>query len=194
MLYFHINSFTEEVFYVGIGVGFRPYRKSGRSVLWNRIASKYGFKIKIVEEFETWELAAVKEKYFIKLFGRLSNKTGTLANHTDGGEGALGNIWNVGFKHSAESNAKKSAALKGRKPHQNTINARRLTKQVSWNKGKKMNEQSRLKMVKSRTGQKLSKETKDKIGSKMKGRIFSEETKKKNSESLKRYWANKKPA
>lgn len=180
-LYFHINSFTEEIFYVGIGVGFRPYRVSGRSVLWNRIAKKYGFKTKVVQEFNTWEDAAVMEKYYIKMYGRIDNKTGVLANHTDGGEGALGHVRNVGFKHSAESNLKKSIALKGRKPHPNTYAAKKLVKQVSWNKGQKMKESSRLKMIRSRTGQKLTQETKDKIGAKMKGRKFSEETRKRIS-------------
>lgn len=184
MLYFHINPVTKAVFYVGIGVGFRPYRKSGRSIFWNRVVNKYGFEIKIIEEFETWEAAAEREKFYIKMYGRIDNKTGILVNHTNGGEGTLGIITNIGYKHSAESNLKKSIALKGRKPHPNTIAARKLAPYVAWNKGTKMREESRLKMIKSRTGQKLTQEHKDKIGVKMKGRIFSEETRRRNSAAL----------
>lgn len=184
MLYFHINPSTGVVFYVGIGVGFRPYRKSGRSVLWNRIADKYGFEVKIVEEFETWEAAAERERFYIKLHGRIDQRNGTLANHTQGGEGTLGCIRNVGLKKSAETRLKQSIALKGRRPHPNTIAARKLAPYVAWNKGTKMREESRLKMIKSRTGQKLTQEHKDKIGAKMKGRIFSEETRRRNSVAL----------
>jgi len=44
-VYFHLNSFTEEVFYVGIGSGKRPWHKTGRSLWWKNTVSKFGLKV-----------------------------------------------------------------------------------------------------------------------------------------------------
>lgn len=195
VLYFHINSFTEEVFYVGIGLKSRPYEKT-RSQLWNRIVKKYGYKIKIIHEFDDRKEAEKMEVYYIGLYGRINNKTGILANLTNGGEGLTGYImsdetkkklieYKTGKKHSVETCLKRSISLKGRKPHPNTVAARKLAPYNSWNKGQKMKEESRLKMIASKTGQKLTQQHKDKIGAKMKGRSFSEETRKKMSDALK---------
>lgn len=195
VLYFHINSFTEEIFYVGIGDKSRPYI-TRRSELWNRIVKKYGYKIKIIHEFDSRAEAEEMEVYYIHLYGRLNNKTGILANLTNGGEGCTGYImseetkrkiieYKTGKKHSAETCLKKSIALKGRKPHPNTLAARKLVPYKGWNKGQKMKEETRLKMIASKTGQKLTEDHKNKISAKLKGRVFSDEHRRKNSEALK---------
>lgn len=184
-VYFHLNPITGIPFYVGIGVKFRPYRTSGRSVLWNRHVEKYGFHVKIVELFDTWNEAQEKEKYYIKFYGRIDKKTGCLVNHTDGGDGALGNITNIGKKHSEESKLKRSIALKGRKPSKECTEGRKLAGYKAWNKGIPMREESKERLSESKKGITLSEEHRNKISEKLKGRVFSEETKRKNSESLK---------
>jgi len=52
--------------------------------------------------------AAVKEMEFIKLYGRINNKTGVLANLSDGGEG------NIGYVVSDETKEKLRVASLGR--------------------------------------------------------------------------------
>lgn len=184
-LYFHKNSFTKEVFYVGIGFGYRPFRKSGRSELWNRVVKKYGYTVEIVQEFDKWSDAAQKEKEYISKFGRIDNRTGILVNHTDGGDGVLGCHKNKGRKASEETKKKISDALRGRPLHPNTIAARKKVKAKSWNKGLPMTEETKAKLSNSKKGRLMSDDTKLKISAALKGRIFSEETRRKNSESLK---------
>jgi hypothetical protein len=58
---------------------------------------------------ETEEAAKTEETRLIKLYGRADLGMGTLYNLTDGGEGASG------YQQSAEANAKRSVALKGRR-------------------------------------------------------------------------------
>jgi hypothetical protein len=191
-VYFHLNPETGIPFYVGIGVKYRPYRKSGRSVLWNRFASKHGFQVKIVHEFDTWQEAVDKEIEYIKLYGRIDNRTGILVNHTNGGDGSLGNITNVGRKQSEETKSKRSKALKGIKPASHVFDARVAAGYKAWNKGVAMKEETKRKIAESMRGRKVSDEIKKKLSEIQKGRVFSIEHRMKNSEGVKRYWANKK--
>lgn len=87
VLYFHINSISGEVFYVGIGNIDRPYIKSKRSKFWNNIVKKYGYDIIIEETNLSWEKACELEIYWIKRIGRRDLGLGTLVNLTDGGDG-----------------------------------------------------------------------------------------------------------
>lgn len=86
-VYFHINPLKNAVFYVGIGKKDRAYVKKGRSELWQRTVSKYGYIIDIVENNLSWNKAQEREKFYIKRFGRINMDTGKLVNFTDGGEG-----------------------------------------------------------------------------------------------------------
>ncbi len=184
-VYFHRNSFTNEVFYVGIGVKFRPYRTSGRSELWNRVVAKYGFNVEIVNTVGTWEEAKVLEIGYIKKFGRIDKRTGILVNHTDGGDGALGGVYNIGIKRSEETKKKMSDRLKGKPLHPNTLAARKLIKAKSWNKGMPMCDETKKKISESKKGIHLSDEHKNKIAEKLKGRIIPEHTRQRSSEANK---------
>lgn len=94
-VYRHIRLDKNEPFYIGIGKDSggkhsRANRKSQRSDLWNKIVNKTDYRIEILEDDLTYDEAKEKEIWWINLYGRLDKKTGTLANHTDGGEGTTG--------------------------------------------------------------------------------------------------------
>jgi hypothetical protein len=96
-VYRHIRLDNNKPFYIGIGSDDegkykRAHNKSKRSILWKRILAKTEYKIDILLDDLSWEEACEKEKEFISMYGRLDNCLGTLCNHTDGGEGLLGNI------------------------------------------------------------------------------------------------------
>lgn len=184
-LYGHYKKGTNEVFYIGIGVKFRFRRTSGRSKLWNRYVDKYGLDCRILEYFDTLDAAKKREVELIKQFGRVDKRTGVLVNHTDGGDGALGCITNVGRKHSEESKLKRSLSLKGRKPSPQAIAARKLVGYKSWNKGVPMSDSTKKKLSEGRKGKKASEETKRKLSISLKDRFFSDEHRQKISNSLK---------
>jgi hypothetical protein len=87
-VYRHIRLDTNQVFYIGIGLKERPRRISGRNEIWNRITTKTDWYWEIMLDNLTRKEAEEKEIEFVKLYGRLNTKQGTLANMTDGGEGA----------------------------------------------------------------------------------------------------------
>ena len=109
-LYRHIRLDKNEVFYIGIGSDpsyKRANCKHKRSDHWNRIVKNTSIEIEIILDDLSWEEACKKEIEFIALYGRRNNKTGTLVNLTDGGEGSLGVIF------SNETLQKRSIALSG---------------------------------------------------------------------------------
>jgi len=79
VVYFHINPLTNKVFYVGIGDKYRPYSKLHRNKYWKNTVKKYGYIVDIIETNLTWEEACIKEKFYIKWFGKEN-----LTNMTDG--------------------------------------------------------------------------------------------------------------
>jgi len=94
ILYRHIRQDKNEPFYIGIGESeSRAYEKRGRTAAWKNIAKK-GYDIEVLFDDLSWEQACEKEIEFIALYCRRDNKTGTLVNMTDGGEGT------IGYKHS----------------------------------------------------------------------------------------------
>lgn len=112
-LYRHIRFDKNEPFYIGISRGSRPNNhraksNNGRNVIWKRIADKTDWDVEIMLDDLTWEEAKLKEIEFVKLYGRLNNNTGILANMTDGGEGGLGVV------ASDETRAKRSEISKKR--------------------------------------------------------------------------------
>lgn len=92
-VYFHLTPDTNTIFYVGIGNSKRPYdfRKRGwgaRSKFWWNVVNIHGNPIvKIVHENLSYEDAKILEVEYIELIGRRDLGTGTLVNHTSGGEG-----------------------------------------------------------------------------------------------------------
>lgn len=90
-----------EPFYVGIGNAKRV-AKLGRNVWHTKITQKYpDWSRTVVASMFTWEAACDVERQLIAEFGRRDLGTGSLTNHTDGGEGV--------FNPSAETVAKQFA-------------------------------------------------------------------------------------
>ena len=100
VLYFHINSVKNEIFYVGIGNTKRPYDKIGRSNFWKRTVKKYNYIIDVVETGLTWEQAKEREIFYIAKIGRRDLTKGPLVNLSDGGEGNYQTYENKVIKHN----------------------------------------------------------------------------------------------
>ena len=98
-VYIHTRNDTGEVFYVGKGIGDRFKLKTSRNPHWHNIVKKHGYKIQILEHFDTEIDAHCMERYLIASYRSLEVK---LCNLTDGGEGT------VGFIHSDESKSQMS--------------------------------------------------------------------------------------
>lgn len=87
-VYRHLKKGTNEVFYVGVSKDKkRSHYFKGRSNLWNNFYKKYEVDVEIMITDLKKEEAFELEIFLISLYGRLDNKTGTLVNLTDGGEG-----------------------------------------------------------------------------------------------------------
>jgi hypothetical protein len=145
-VYRHIRLDKNEPFYIGIGSDIaykRAREKSRRSNLWNKIIAKSDYDVEILIDDITFDGAKLKEIEFIKLYGRIDLGNGTLANLTDGGDGAINRIftpehrkklslsqlgkekseetkyklrkYRIGIPNSPEARSKISKANKGRK-------------------------------------------------------------------------------
>lgn len=108
-----------------------------------------------VEEGLTEEEAFSLEKYYIALYGRIDNGTGSLRNLSDGGDGPSGAI------HSEETKRKRAEAGRGRRHSKESAlkisEAQLAEKNHMW--GKVVSEETRLKLSKANKGLKRSKET-----------------------------------
>jgi hypothetical protein len=95
-VYRHIRLDKNQPFYIGISSSNNNYSytransKEQRNEIWGRIVSKTDYIVEILFDDISYEDAKIKEKEFIKLYGRIDNKTGILSNLTDGGDGTLG--------------------------------------------------------------------------------------------------------
>lgn len=134
VVYRHIRLDKNEPFYIGIGKMRRAYSKHGRNTLWKKIVAHTDYEVDVLFDDITEEEAREKEIEFIKLYGRIDQKTGTLSNFTDGGEGiinppthvieerrkrwtgnkfGLGNKYNLNRWQTDETKLKISIARKG---------------------------------------------------------------------------------
>lgn len=206
-VYRHIRLDKNEPFYIGIGSQDkyrRAYIKQSRNQLWKNIVAKTDYEIEIMFDEISWQEANNKEIEFISLYGKKENG-GTLANLTDGGGGI------IGYRHTEEAKRKISLESKNRIRQPRTEETKQKLRlanlgKVGPNKGKSPSKETREKIantltgrVGSNKGKKMSEETKRKIIATKKGKPslkkgikISEETKRKVSESLKRYFENKK--
>ena len=202
LVYRHIRLDKNIPFYIGISNGNRrrPFAKN-RNPIWSYIAQKTEYRVEIILDDLTWEEALEKEKEFIALYGRRDLGKGTLANMTDGGDGAIGII------QSEESKEKRRLKSIGRKQSEKTI---ALMRQINlgernpmWGRrgeknplfGTKLSLDRRKMMseiAKQRTGdknpmfgKKQTEEARKKMAEKAKGRTHTEETKQKMSKNLK---------
>jgi len=125
-VYRHIRLDKNEPFYIGISDNdmYRATTKRCRNILWQRIVAKTDYEVEILMDDISMEQAKEKEVEFIKLYGRIDIKTGSLANLTDGGEGTVGRKYTPTKKH--KENLSKA------------------------HKGKKMSESSKRKMSKAK--------------------------------------------
>ena len=173
VVYEHIRSDTNEVFYIGIAKNLnRPHDKINRNQFWKRVVSKTDYEVKIVCRCDTWSDACNIEKELIKKHGRRDLGNGTLVNLTNGGDGILGGkSWKYKTGHTKETREKMSLIQK-----KNSLN--RVGKL-----GKPHTKESREKISIARKGCKISEETKIKISEKLTNRKFSEETKSRMSKS-----------
>ena len=109
-VYAHRKATTGEIFYIGKGSGDRAWqidlKGKPRNKLWRSIVTKHGFVVEIVldglQEWAAFEL----ERDLIALYGRRDRGLGSLANLTDGGEGASGQI------QTEETKSQKNAAIR----------------------------------------------------------------------------------
>ena len=183
-VYRHIRKDKNEVFYIGIGSDSDYYRAnkfSERNEIWNRIKNKTEILVEILHKNIEWGEACRIEIELIKKYGRINNKTGILSNMTDGGEGTLNKVINEdtryllgngnrGKKRTEESKKRQSESVKGiKKPKEHGEKIRQ------YRTGKKMSEESKLKISKNSKGR----------SSWNKGITFSEESKLKMSISKK---------
>ena len=99
-LYRHVRLDNNTVFYIGIAKGNdkairneteykRAYSKKFRSKYWSYIVDKTDYRVDIMYTCESSAEIRLKEIELIKVYGRSDLKSGTLVNHTDGGDGRL---------------------------------------------------------------------------------------------------------
>lgn len=93
IVYQHRRLDTGQVFYIGIGEKEdRASSTKNRNNYWRNIVNAVGYKVEIILNDVSYDQAKKLEKYLINLYGRKDNKTGQLANMTDGGDGVVGLI------------------------------------------------------------------------------------------------------
>lgn len=125
-LYRHIRLDKNEPFYIGISSmqsdnnsGYaRAERMTNRNHIWNNIYNACGNKVKveILYETESKEEILRKENEFILLYGRKNLGSGSLANLTDGGLGAVGCVYTEERRKKQSETLKNSPFnLKGKK-------------------------------------------------------------------------------
>lgn len=87
-VYLHRKKSDNSIFYVGKGSGVRAWDLIKRNSLWQKVANKYGVVVEIYKKgLQEWYAYEI-EKDLILQYGKIANKTGVLANITDGGDGA----------------------------------------------------------------------------------------------------------
>jgi len=146
-VYRHIRLDKNEPFYIGIGSD-ETYKRANsiknRNIFWKRVSNKTEYEVEILCDNINWDEACIKEKEFIKLYGRKDKNKGSLCNLTDGGDGS------VGVLVSEYGKIQRSNFMKTR-----------VNKPIS--------DETRLRLSKAKKGIKLTEEHKLKIGRANKG-------------------------
>jgi hypothetical protein len=130
-VYRHIRLDKNEPFYIGIGKSDKDFNRAfsnkNRNIYWNNITNKTDYRVEIILENLTWQEACEKEKEFISLYKKHSQK-GILCNIADGGNGGyLGKEINekrkkslIGHKVSEKTREKIKNKAIGRKASEDT--------------------------------------------------------------------------
>lgn len=173
-IYRHIRLDKNEPFYIGVGTKksfvknwrtksayYRANEKGKRNKIWWDIVNKSEYKIEILIESNDLDFIFEKEIEFVKLYGRINNKTGILANLTDGGRGSKKLVVSEDTKRLLSNVPKKKGKRLNFKMSKETkliISLSRL--------GKKLTPESIEKRTKTRQSKEdwHSKESKQKIG------------------------------
>jgi hypothetical protein len=152
-VYEHIRLDKNQPFYYGIfKKEYRPFEKTRRNNLWDKIVAKTDYKINIIKEGLTWEEACQMERDLIKQYGRIDKGTGILANLTDGGDGTVGLI------RTEEHTKKISESQKGKTYSKETKEKIALGMMEyakingPWNKGKKTSDETKRKLSEAKKG------------------------------------------
>lgn len=146
-VYRHIRHDKNEPFYIGIGSDNnynRAYQNKKRNNLWHKIEKITSYDVEILVDNISWDQACIKEKEFIKLYGKKCDNSGTLSNITDGGEGVLGLRFNDISKQKMSISQRNKAPIS-----EETRNKMRKASQsrdcVAHLRGKKQSEETKQK-------------------------------------------------
>ena len=162
-VYRHIRLDKNEPFYIGIGGDNnyqRAYSKNSRNIFWQRVVKKTNYNVDILLDNLTKDEAKEKEIEFISLYGKKINKTGTLVNISNGGEGA------AGYKHTEEAKRKIAESNK-------------FKDYAKMDKSYMQTKEYKDKVSKNNTGRIMPKSMREKTSLRMKGQVFSVEHKEK---------------
>lgn len=102
--YAHYRNDTNQVFYIGKGVGRRAWEVRKRNSRWMRTHRKHGHRVEILAQWATAAEALEHERFLIATFRSMGHP---LCNITDGGEGMRG------YSPSADTRAKQAARKAG---------------------------------------------------------------------------------
>ena len=171
----------------------RPYQNTGRNKRWHHIVKKCGYTTEITHTNLIREEACSIEKYLISFYGRADLFLGNLCNVTDGGELNLNRkkdvewiekhrLTQIGKKRTAEVKEKISIRTSGvknpfygkkhsienrlkmsKKASERPINIKNIEKMRTINIGRKMKDESKLKLSNARKGIQFTKEHREKL-------------------------------
>lgn len=179
-LYVYTRLDKNEPFYIGIGTKnnddlkyntyTRAYSKKANKI-WRAIIDKTSYKVEIILESDDHSLIKDKEVQYIKEFGKIYDKTGILANFTDGGEGISG------YKFTDEQKKNLSNSHKGLKYPKSAAIKRLMTMQEKDIPiGYRLSDEQKQRLRTYRLGSKQSLEQIEKRISKIKKKIINIET------------------
>lgn len=190
--YAHYKADTKEIFYIGKGSGKRAFLRYKRSVHWNSIVNKHGFKAEILALWETEKQALGHEKFLISTFRSMGFD---LCNMTEGGDGVTSESWTpemrarlskskLGRKASDETRRKMSASATGR-----PMSKEAIEKTAAFHRGRKRGEETLRKMSEALKGKNVglikSKEWLEKLAQANRGKKRSDESRAKMSAAAK---------
>lgn len=177
-VYRHIRLDKNEPFYIGVGSSAnynRAYTSENRNKHWNNIVNITGYEVEILFDNLSDDEARSKEIEFINLYGRVDQKTGTLVNLTDGGDGCLSRIMKEETKKKIGNKHKGKKYTKEFKDKLSKIHKERLSI--------KENLQKHIECLQGHKKPYRTEEHRRKISENSKKRIYTEETRAKMSKA-----------